>query len=141
MPSLNRIGHFPFSVLSLEYAFGDIVVTIWLHEYRIIKSVIQRGDNFVTRVMGNKTSRQKNRTAEGGKDRGRRCGMTSFQKRSRDCRSRYMELVYTCLDFQSRFRFSMPPLNPPWNPPAEGGGNSDARIRFGPSQRSGNSQE
>jgi len=40
--------------------------------------VIKCGDNLVTRVMGDKTIHQKNRLREGGKNKGRRCGMASY---------------------------------------------------------------
>jgi hypothetical protein len=43
------IGHFLFSVLRRVSDFERDMVTIWLLEYRMLKSVIQRGDDLVTR--------------------------------------------------------------------------------------------
>ena len=53
MPSSNWIGHFSFSVLMRKPSFRDRVVTIWLHDYCMVGSVIQCGDDLVTRVAGN----------------------------------------------------------------------------------------
>ena len=50
VPSSNWIGHFSFPFLRRKSFYRVKVVTIWLHDYWVVLSVIRCGYNLVTRL-------------------------------------------------------------------------------------------